>query len=230
MKTHLLKIPNQVVEQCKSGTDEILRELRREHEAAERRKQAWPYNQNGKQITCHFPKVSSGGAMLLMAVDSSDKTKDVEYIASLFIEGIKKIGAQNAMQALSDNASNSKSAGVLIESKFPHIGLLVAAESRFVSNIIVAERLMEVKEALDKTMVDQDWKEFKVNGKTPVELNARKIRNLLVSETWWDKIDFLFDFFRKFDKDKSYIASNLWQVGFNEEKIKEIFFMMRIKT
>ncbi|KAL1086346.1 hypothetical protein V6Z11_D08G110200 [Gossypium hirsutum] len=81
-----------------------------------------------------------------------------------------------------------------IFNRYSNVKLLKVVETRFASNVIVVEYLMKVKEALEKTMMDLDWKGFKVNGKNPVELNVMKIRDLLLSETWWDKIDFLLKF------------------------------------
>lgn len=43
-------------------------------------------------------------------------------------------------------------------------------------------------------VMDQDWKSFKVNGRTSVELKAREVKDLLVSDAWWDQLDYLFNF------------------------------------
>ncbi|TYI14315.1 hypothetical protein ES332_A08G113000v1 [Gossypium tomentosum] len=205
---------------------------------------------------------SLSGSMFIMVVDSNDKTKDVEYIASLFIEGIEEIRVENifshifwahvvhclnmALKAICqpfDKSSHyleckwvkdlvvevhkvncfilNHNLSGFIFNRYSNVKLLKVVETRFASNIIVVEYLMKVKEALEKTMTDLEWKEFKVNGKSLVELNVMKIRDLLLSETWWDKIDFLL---KEADKDGAilHLIYDKWDSMI--EKIKEIIF------
>ncbi|RWR88546.1 LOW QUALITY PROTEIN: hypothetical protein CKAN_01756700 [Cinnamomum micranthum f. kanehirae] len=44
--------------------------------------------------------------------------KDVEYVANLFLEAIKDVGESNV---ITNNASNYKVAGMIVEEKLPHI-------------------------------------------------------------------------------------------------------------
>ena len=62
-------------------------------------------------------------------------------------------------------------------------------DTRFASNIISAERLKAVKDALEKMVMDLDWKSFKGYGKV-IEGRARAIKECIVNDNWWDKIDF----------------------------------------
>ncbi|GFZ04851.1 hypothetical protein Acr_17g0004230 [Actinidia rufa] len=55
---------------------------------------------------------SSGRAMFVKAIDASGNVKDVEYVASLFIQVIKDLGEANVVQIVTDNASNYKAAGL----------------------------------------------------------------------------------------------------------------------
>ncbi|XP_059658963.1 uncharacterized protein LOC132305321 [Cornus florida] len=160
---------------------------------------------------------SVGGAMFLKAVDASGNIKDAEYVANLFIPVIKDVGEHNVVQIITDNGSNFKGVGGIIENTYPHIfwtpcvvhclnlalksicepsetspqythckwiidlvssvqnirnfivnhgmvllifntyselGLLRVAETRFASSIIMAKRLKEVKDALEKMVMD----------------------------------------------------------------------------
>lgn len=64
---------------------------------------------------------SAGGAMFLKAIDASGIIKDGEYVSSLFKEAIKEVGVSYVVQIIKDNASNYKSVGSMIESRYPHI-------------------------------------------------------------------------------------------------------------
>ncbi|XP_025884405.2 uncharacterized protein [Solanum lycopersicum] len=64
---------------------------------------------------------SSGGPMFLNSINSSGIGKDGEYIANLFIEAIENVGSNNVVQVITDNASNMKLAGTIVEQKYPHI-------------------------------------------------------------------------------------------------------------
>lgn len=81
-----------------------------------------------------------------------------------------------------------------IFNRYSDIKLLKVAETRFASHIVMASRVRRLKEALEKMVMDADWKNFRVNGKTPTELKARDIKDLLVSDGWWDKVDYFLSF------------------------------------
>lgn len=51
---------------------------------------------------------------------------------------------------------------------FPSGNLLRVAETRFASNAFMARRLKTVKDALEKLVMDPEWKMFKVSGNTLV--------------------------------------------------------------
>ncbi|KAK6123206.1 hypothetical protein DH2020_043063 [Rehmannia glutinosa] len=64
---------------------------------------------------------SSGGAMFLKCIDASGNIKDADYVASTFESAIKEVGEQIVVQIITDNASNYKAVGSIIESKYPHV-------------------------------------------------------------------------------------------------------------
>ncbi|XP_059650540.1 uncharacterized protein LOC132296346 [Cornus florida] len=201
---------------------------------------------------------SVGGAMLLKAVDASGNIKDVEYVVNLFIPVIKDVGEHNVVQIITDNGSNFKAAGGIIESTYPHIfwtpcvvhclnltlksicepsetspqythckwiidlvssvqnirnfivnhgmvlsifnnyselGLLRVAETRFASSIIMAKRLKEVKDALEKMVMDPTWRRLlKGDGKSTIKIKAREVKKCIVSDSWWDDLEYLLEF------------------------------------
>ncbi|XP_048139360.1 uncharacterized protein LOC115735362 isoform X2 [Rhodamnia argentea] len=65
--------------------------------------------------------VSDGVAMFIKSVDCSGETKDMHFIFNLLKEVINEIGHENVIQVITDNASNCKGAGQLIEQEFPSI-------------------------------------------------------------------------------------------------------------
>uniref|UniRef100_A0A803N0I5 Uncharacterized protein n=1 Tax=Chenopodium quinoa TaxID=63459 RepID=A0A803N0I5_CHEQI len=78
--------------------------------------------------------------------------------------------------------------------QYSDVKLLKVAETRFASNIVMAMRLRRVKEALEKMVMDVDWKNFKVTGKSATVIQARDIKDLIVSDGWWDKVDYFLSF------------------------------------
>ena len=62
------------------------------------------------------------GSLFLKAVDCSGEVKDKDFIASLLNDAIEEVGDEKfVVQILTDNASNCKAAGELIEDRYPHI-------------------------------------------------------------------------------------------------------------
>ena len=64
---------------------------------------------------------SSEGIIFLTAIDASGEIKSQDYIAGLFIDAIKQVGEINVVQIVTDNASNYKGVGMIIEGQFPHV-------------------------------------------------------------------------------------------------------------
>ncbi|XP_021717464.1 uncharacterized protein LOC110685280 [Chenopodium quinoa] len=64
---------------------------------------------------------SETGPMFMKAIDCSGEIKDKDFIATLLSEVIDEIGDQNVVQIITDNASNCKAAGELVEGRYPHI-------------------------------------------------------------------------------------------------------------
>nr|GEY51166.1 hAT dimerization domain, ribonuclease H-like domain protein [Tanacetum cinerariifolium] len=69
----------------------------------------------------NFMATSGNGPLFLKAMNYFGEVKDRFFIADLMKEVINEIGHQNVVQIITDNATNYKAAGQLIESQFPHI-------------------------------------------------------------------------------------------------------------
>ncbi|KAI3440221.1 uncharacterized protein J3R85_003841 [Psidium guajava] len=69
----------------------------------------------------NFIAVSDGNPMFIKSVDCSNERKDMHFIFNLLKEFIIEVGYENVVQVITDNASNCKGAGQLIEQEFPSI-------------------------------------------------------------------------------------------------------------
>ena len=65
--------------------------------------------------------VSDGSPVFIKAINGSSEFKDKHYIARVLKDSIKEIGAKKVIQVITNNAGVMKSAGALIEIKYPKI-------------------------------------------------------------------------------------------------------------
>ncbi|XP_038701682.1 uncharacterized protein LOC119998424 [Tripterygium wilfordii] len=65
--------------------------------------------------------VTESSPMFLRAVNCEGEIKDRFFIANLLKEAIMEVGSRSVVQVVTDNAPICKSAGLIIESQFPHI-------------------------------------------------------------------------------------------------------------
>jgi hypothetical protein len=65
--------------------------------------------------------VTEDGPMFLRAINTEGEIKTKEYIFQRMLETIDLIGAGNIVQVVTDNASNCRGAGLMVEQKYPHI-------------------------------------------------------------------------------------------------------------
>ena len=59
--------------------------------------------------------------MFLRAVNAEGEIKSKEYIAEKLISVIEEVGSRNVVQVITDNASNCKGAGLIVQQKYDHI-------------------------------------------------------------------------------------------------------------
>ena len=64
---------------------------------------------------------SFGGLIFLTTIDASGEIKSQDYIVGLFFDAIMKVGEINMVQIVTDNVSNYKGAGMIIEGQFPNV-------------------------------------------------------------------------------------------------------------
>ncbi|KAL9680292.1 hypothetical protein QQ045_018170 [Rhodiola kirilowii] len=69
----------------------------------------------------NFIVCSESGSMFMKAVDCSGEFKGGDFLARLFREVIDEVGDENVVQVITDNASNCKAAGEIIEGYYPRI-------------------------------------------------------------------------------------------------------------
>jgi hypothetical protein len=65
--------------------------------------------------------VTPAGATFLHSTDTSGMTKNAQYIADAVLSGIDKVGHENVLQVITDNAANCKGAWPIITAKYKHI-------------------------------------------------------------------------------------------------------------
>ena len=79
------------------------------------------WNDSQRRPLINFMAVIGGSPMFLKAIDCSGETKDKHFISNLMEEVIIEIGPKNVIQILTDNASNCRAAGQIIEAQYPYI-------------------------------------------------------------------------------------------------------------
>ena len=69
----------------------------------------------------NFMAVTESSPTFLNSVNVEGEVKNRHYITEKLEYCIKKVGPQNVIQIIIDNASVCKAAGAIMESKYPHI-------------------------------------------------------------------------------------------------------------
>ena len=69
----------------------------------------------------NFLAVTEDGPMFLKAFNTEGISMTKEYISEKMLVVIEEVGAQNVVQVITDNASNCRAAGIIVEQKHPHI-------------------------------------------------------------------------------------------------------------
>ena len=63
----------------------------------------------------NFLAYCDGKTVFLKSVDASDKVKDAKYIYKLLVEVVQKVGPENVVQIVTDNGTNFKKAGEMLQ-------------------------------------------------------------------------------------------------------------------
>ena len=59
--------------------------------------------------------------MFLKAIDYSGVEKDATFISNILIDAIERVGPQNVVQVIIDNAQVCRAAGLIVEGRYDHI-------------------------------------------------------------------------------------------------------------
>ncbi|XP_057985282.1 uncharacterized protein LOC110646134 [Hevea brasiliensis] len=100
----------------------------------------------------NFMVVSESSPMFIKSIDCSGEAKDKQFIANLLKEVIDEVGHQKVVQVITNNASNCKGAGEIIEGMFPHIywtPCVVHTLNLALKNICAAKNLETNQETYD---------------------------------------------------------------------------------
>ncbi|XP_074374390.1 uncharacterized protein LOC141714792 [Apium graveolens] len=85
---------------------------------------------------------------------------------------------------------NNGKALTIYQNHLQHM-LVKIAETRFASHVIMAQRLLLVKSALEKTVLDPNCKSFR---KLNLESKADQVKECVISDRWWDKVEYFVAF------------------------------------
>ncbi|KAG6498179.1 hypothetical protein ZIOFF_046091 [Zingiber officinale] len=97
--------------------------------------------------------VCESGPMFLKAINCEGEYKDKTFISKLLINAINEVGHQNVVQVVTDNAPVCKVAGLLVETKYPHIfwtPCVVHTLNLALKNICAPIDSLQNKEAFDE--------------------------------------------------------------------------------
>ncbi|GMI96415.1 hypothetical protein HRI_003310800 [Hibiscus trionum] len=134
------------------------------------------------------------GPMFLKAVNCFGEVKDKFFIANLMKEVIDEAGHQNVVQIITNNASNCKGAGEIIESMYPHIywtPCVVHTLNLALKNICSAKNIEGNEETYDLcnwiTEIHGDAvqiKNFIMNRSMRFKLIKRRLQAMVISDEW----------------------------------------------
>ncbi|XLS93234.1 hypothetical protein HN51_069242 [Arachis hypogaea] len=121
----------------------------------------------------NFMAVTESGPMFLKAVDCSDEIKDKDYVVKQIRDVIREVGLSNVVQIVTDN-----------------VPLLNVAPTRFASTIVMLKRFRLLKQGLKEMVISEKWSSYKEDNIGRAEVVTEKI----LSENWWQKIDYILAF------------------------------------
>ncbi|XP_056696720.1 uncharacterized protein [Spinacia oleracea] len=115
-----------------------------------------------------------------------------------------------------------------IFTKHTNLQLLSVAETRFASHYVVAERMKEVKEGLEKMVMDSDFRVLFRTTKNPIDIKAREYKERILNDSWWDNLDYflkfaepIYEMIRVGDKDAPvlHLVYDMWDTMIERVKV-----------
>uniref|UniRef100_A0A803N7M1 BED-type domain-containing protein n=1 Tax=Chenopodium quinoa TaxID=63459 RepID=A0A803N7M1_CHEQI len=161
------------------------------------------------------------------AIDCSGEIKDKDFIATLLSEVIDEIGDQNVVQIITDNASNCKAAGELVEAKNVLNNVEVYDECHWITEVHADALLKLLKTSLQSMVISENWSLYKDDRRG----QASHVREKILDEIWWEKVDYILDFTRPIyemirvcDTDKSslHLVYERWDIMV--QKVKDAIY------
>ncbi|XP_022868725.1 uncharacterized protein LOC111388271 [Olea europaea var. sylvestris] len=160
---------------------------------------------------------SAGGAMFIKAINASGNIKDGEYMAAMFIDAIKQIQILKlALKSICDPSEKSPQyayckwiadlvidvenirnfivnheMALAIYNKYSKLCLLRVADTRFAYAIVMSKRLREVRPALEKMLMDSNWRIYRDGSN---EGKSQEVKTCVVNDVWWDNLDYFLSF------------------------------------
>ena len=126
-----------------------------------------------RKLLINFMATCGKGPMFLKAVNCFGQVKDKFFIVNLMKEEIDEVGHQNMVQIVTDNATNCKGVGEIIESMHPHIYLtpcVVHTLNHALKNIYAAKNIVDSEETFELC-----------NWITDIPGDAIQIKNFIVN-------------------------------------------------
>ncbi|KAL8541500.1 hypothetical protein ACS0TY_002678 [Phlomoides rotata] len=135
-----------------------------------------------------------------------------------------KVAQINEMSTIEDRAASMRLA---MFTEFSKLKLLVVAETRFASMIIMLKRFRTVKGQLQSMVISERWSLYREDN---VE-KARIVKEKLLDDRWWDSVDYILRFtepiysmLRSCDTDKPclHLVYEMWDAMIFE--VKKVIF------
>ncbi|KAF8407213.1 hypothetical protein HHK36_006340 [Tetracentron sinense] len=104
-------------------------------------------------------------------------------------EQFKWIGQIDEEAKLIRNFVVNHSAAFTIYNKYSKLKLLGVTETRFASTLILVKRIVQVKSALQRMVINESWRFYREEDSQ----KAQKIKDILVSDLWWDNVEYLLE-------------------------------------
>ncbi|XP_075091789.1 uncharacterized protein LOC142171958 [Nicotiana tabacum] len=145
-----------------------------------------------KNVLVNSPR----GSVFLESYDASNSSTDGSKMYSLFRKTIDKIGKENGVQVVTDNASENVSAGKMMEAiqrplllnlmrKFTNERNLVRpAKTRFATAFFTLHSFYLQKKNLRKLVLSNEWKD----NRYAKEATGKETAKILISLSFWNEV------------------------------------------